>query len=111
MTTTPTANVAFVPERTGDLYPTLGVDFLHDRDLADAGETQGAADHVAWVEADDPTVEGRIVEDGEVIDPGTWELSEADEIIAAQGYWRTTDWEETDAGYLVAHIAPVGDAQ
>lgn len=106
-----TANVVFVPERTGDLYPIFGVDFLHDRDLADVGETQGAADHVAWVEADDPTVSGRVVEDGEVIDPGTWELSEADEIIAAQGYRRTASWEETSAGYLVAHIEPVDDAQ
>ncbi|MCT1689851.1 hypothetical protein M3B11_02570 [Brevibacterium sp. p3-SID960] len=88
-----TANLAFAPQQTTSLYPTLGVDFLIDRDLAETGETQGAADHVEWIEATNPTVEDDM-----------WDLAEADEIIAAQGYQRTTEWE--DAGdYLVAHIA------
>lgn len=105
------ANLVFVPERTSSLYPTLGVDFLLDRDLADTGETQGAAEHVTWIEAQNPTIEGRQVEDGEVIDPGTWELGEADDIIAAQGYQRTTDWEAVADPYLVARVEPVKDAQ
>ncbi len=105
-----TANLVFVPEQASSLYPTFGVDFLLDRDLADTGETQGAAEHVTWVEAQNPTIEGRQVEDGEVIDPGTWELGEADDIIAAQGYQRTTDWEEVAAPYLIARIEPK-DAQ
>lgn len=104
------ANLAFAPQRTSNIYPVYGVDFFIDRDLAETGETQGAAEHVEWVKAFNPTVKGRLVDCGEVIDPGTWELGEADEIIAAQGYRRTTEWE--DAGdYLVAHIAPVNDAQ
>lgn len=109
MTTTFTANLVFVPEQTSILYPEHGVDFLLDRDLADTGETQGAAEHVTWIEAQNPTIEGRQVEDGEVIDPGTWELAEADEIIAAQGFERTSDWETIDqhgTAYLTATIAP-----
>ena len=83
------ANFVAVPERTSPIYPSFGVDFRLDA----KGEGEGI-----WVEAENPTM----------ID-FEWDITEADEIIAAHGYKRVTGWAEIDKGgarYLTAEIVP-----
>lgn len=87
------ANLAFAPiaRLTAD-YDSAGVDFLFDRELAETGETIGAADFVEWVDFDG--------------DADDFDEDAADAIIADQGYERTTPWN-FDLEYATAEIAKV----
>lgn len=70
------------------LYDTHGVDIFEFYE-------DGEGDHFAWLPAENPTIEGRDIDDetGEVIDPGQWDIDEADDILTAAGYSRTQPWQ------------------
>lgn len=83
------ANLAFAPvQRLSSLYDTPGVDFFDSRYWGG----DDIAEHVEWVEFAG-TPEG-------------FDEDAADEIIAAQGYKRTSPWS-LDLEYGVAAIAKV----
>ncbi len=109
MSTRFTANLACVPRTPDDLYDTMGVDFLEDPDPRPAGRPHGCARPVHWVQRSAPTMIGRRTDPvtGAVLDPGHWDLDEADQIIRGAGYRRVEDWTPVRGGHhLQAGIAP-----
>lgn len=84
------ANLAFAPiSGTNALYDTPGVDFLMDKELAETGETTGAADFVEWIDFDGPESD--------------FDENAADEIIRQAGFRRTSAWN-FDLEYATTNI-------
>ncbi|PMC76395.1 hypothetical protein [Brachybacterium sp. UMB0905] len=80
--------IATAATRLDALYDTHGVDIF---EMFEDGE----GDHFAWLPAENPTIEDREIDEetGEVIDPGQWDIDEADDILTAHGYRRTQPWQ------------------
>lgn len=92
---TTTANIAFAPTRKTSLYDTLGVDLLEDRDLAQTGETAGAAEFLEWIEGADQRGE----------DEGGEPLAQAEELLHAAGYRVVGEWDTySHSEYAIATI-------
>lgn len=53
----------------------------------------GQGDHIEWHKAQNPTIKGRVVEDGEVLDEGQWDLDEAEDIIRSNGWATVGPWD------------------
>lgn len=68
----------------------------------------GAADHMETLTPESPTIIGcEVDEDGGLLEPGHWDLDEADGLLNERGFRRTEEWRLAGDGYYQASVEPL----